>query len=326
MSRRRFCGNRGAGTGKGLGGVAKNAFKIISPLYFFAFGRYNGRMKLYFLRKNPTETAAIAVLFAIGFFGLPYAEIGALFLKDALAAEIGGLLICRLVAAAFALTALIGLGLGGTLFPRGSGKEVLICAIPALCVAVNNLPIVALARGTAGVSASADLVALFALQCLFVAAFEELCFRGIVFPLLLQRFGAARKGRLAAAVVSSALFGALHFLNLLSGAPLGAVALQAGYSFLIGGMLAALLFSGGSVLLCALAHACYNFCGLIVPTLGFGEFHAVWNPPEIALTAAVGILVAVLIVWRFCRCRGDSAAELVRFSESAEELHARIRR
>lgn len=268
-------------------------------------------MKLLFLRKRPAETAFIALLFAVAAVGIPYVPLGRLFTADPEEAQAMGMSLCRLIAAGCFLIAICEMGLGGALERRAKCGSVLLCAVPAFVIAVNNLPILALANGSAGVNAPWQDVLLLAVQCLCVALFEEAAFRGTVFPLLLQHWGTMKKGRFTAVIVSSLLFALLHLLNFAEGG--AAVIAQVGYSFLIGGMLAALFFSGASVFLCATVHALYNFCGYLIPQCGYGDFWALWNAPTIAVTVLLSVAVAAFLLLRLWRDDGASAAHLVRF-------------
>lgn len=267
-------------------------------------------MKLRALRQDPSASALAVFLFAAGFAALPYLWLGEFFYADELRATLFGMLILRTFSAALAVICMKEMGFFALFFPRGRARSRMAALFAALVVCVNNLPIIALARGTAGVSAPAGTVVLFVFECLSVAAFEETAFRGIVFPLLCETFGEWRRGRFAAAILSSVLFGALHLLNLFSGGNAGATLLQAGYSALIGGMLCAVMFAGGSIFSCIALHAVYNVCGLLVPTVGFGGMWEVWNAPTIALTAVIGACATaffVLFVWRM---KGENARAL----------------
>lgn len=168
----------------------------------------------------------------------------------------------------------------------------------AFLVCLNNLPALALLSGAARVTAPAGTVLLFVLSCLAVAALEEALFRGLLLPLLLARMGRDRRGVFFAVLLSSALFGAVHFFNLAAGAALPAVLLQVGYSFLTGCMFAVLYLLGGGLLLPMVAHALYNFGGLLVPTLGAGTL---WDTPTVVLTVALSLLAAAALsraLWR----------------------------
>ncbi len=170
----------------------------------------------------------------------------------------------------------------------------LAALIPAVLVAINNFPIIALASGEASVTAGPVAICLFAIQCLLVGLFEETVFRGCVFAVILEKNRNSTRGIFISTLLSSLLFGGIHIFNLFVGAGVGSVVLQMGYSFLIGGMCAAVLLRTRNIWLCALIHAIYNFGGYLLPTLGAGS---AWNVPTIAITAVLGIAVLIHTVY-----------------------------
>lgn len=175
--------------------------------------------------------------------------------------------------------------------------------VAAFLVACNNLPIIPLLTGQAQVTAPLPDVLLFALGCLAVGLFEETAFRGFALPLALEVLKPTRKGRFLAVLISSVLFGCLHFLNLFSGAGIGPTLLQVGYSFLLGGLLGALVLATGRLLPAILCHTVYNFCGRLVPTCGTGE---IWDAPTVVITVVLSLAAAAVTL-------------LVLFDEGREE-------
>lgn len=266
--------------------------------------------RLIFLRKDPLTAAVIVCLFAVGLIGLPYETVGALLSNDPLKASLSGMIVCRAagLAAMLFLHRLIGFS-SGLLLRKGA----LLALLPALLVAVNNAPLIALFSGSVGVTAGAEQVILFALACVFVASFEELTFRGIVFPLLLSHFGAGKRKRTAAVLASSLLFGLMHLVNLVSGG-VGETFLQAGYTFLIGAMFAVVLLCTGDLAVCIVLHSVYNFGGMLVPTLGYGSFFDLWSIPAIAVTALIGAAAIVFYLFALLRLPDGCAERLYRLS------------
>ena len=182
--------------------------------------------------------------------------------------------------------------------------------IPCLLVALNNLPFIALIRGTASVAAPVGRIILLATSCLAVAAYEEIAFRGVLF-LSLCKSHRTKKGIFFSAVISSAVFGLFHLLNLIDGAGIGAVIMQIGYSFLIGGMCAVVLTACGSIFPCIILHAIFNFCGGLVPTLGAG-YETVWDAATIIITAALAMICAAILIIYLVR-RGDENINSIDF-------------
>lgn len=263
--------------------------------------------KMLYMRKTPIESALILYLLAAGLVLFPYQWLGNFFTQDEQLAGFLGLGILRIVFFGVMLLLSFHMGIRGALSPRKGGWKALFIALPALAVAVNNLPIVALARGTASVTGGAGQIAAFALQCIGVGLFEEMAFRGVIFPFVLGKTGTGKKGRFIAVLASSAAFGLLHLVNLLGGFS-GGVFLQVGYSFLIGCMLAVVMFCGGGVFTCAFIHAVYNFCGNIVYELGSGgAFGNIWSPEEIVLTAVVAVAAGVFFFFALAKSKPDYA-------------------
>jgi hypothetical protein len=174
------------------------------------------------------------------------------------------------------------------LIKRGLAKKLLWC-IPCFVVAVVNFPFSALISGSATIE-RADLIPLFALYCVAVGIMEEAVFRGLIQRIIQERLNQNRHRTLITVALSSAIFAVIHFMNLLEGADVGSTFLQVGYSFLIGGMLGTVLIKTENLWVCVILHALFDFGGLIVTYLGFGEFQDIifW-----ILTAIGGILCLI---------------------------------
>ena len=173
----------------------------------------------------------------------------------------------------------------------------MLFALPPFLVVVNNLPILSLLSGDAYVIHSAPVYWIwFALECLAIGLFEELAFRGVIFLLFAEKRRTTRKGLFWSLILTSAVFGAVHLLNVLMGAGIGGVILQIGYSFLIGAMCSVVLLKTRNIWLCVLLHAVYDFCGTLVPTLGGGSF---WDTPTVIFTALLAVATTVYLVYSF---------------------------
>ena len=207
--------------------------------------------------------------------------------------------VTRLIGAAVALIIMWYSSLGNVLkiSSKGLGRAILF-TIPCWIIAINNFPFIAILSGEAHITASAGDIAVYALQCLCVGLFEELAFRGCIFLLALDTHRKSSFDLFLAIVISSAIFGVVHLVNVIAGASIGSVILQIGYSFLIGGMCSVVLMKTGCIWHCVLIHAVYNFCGGVVPELGTG---VIWNTPTIILTVIVSVAVAAYIVQALLR-------------------------
>ena len=276
------------------------------------------KRRMLYMRSTPGQSAAILFLLAAGLALLPTQWLGELLSQSENIAQSLGLGIMRLVSCAVLLLLAWHMGIRHVWAPQGG--RALLFALPALVIAVNNLPIVALAQGTAGIE-DGVAVAAFALECVGVGLFEETAFRGIIFPFVLGATGTDRRGRFIGVLIASALFGALHLVNIFGNwGAAGAVLLQVGYSFLIGCMLAVCIFRGAGVWACALVHALFNFCGNVIYSgRGFGAFADVWCWQEVLLTAAVGVCAIAYFIWLLYRSPADAADKFAVFPPKKEE-------
>ena len=183
----------------------------------------------------------------------------------------------------------------------------LLVLLPSFAVAVNNFPILGYVQGRVWLERD-DLLWMFALECLLIGAFEELAFRGVFLPSLLERFGKDRKSFRWTVIASSGAFGLVHLANLLEGAGIGATLLQVGYSFLIGGMCAVVLLKTGNLLYCILIHGVYDFGGRFL-LVGAGSL---WDLPTVILTAVLAVAVTVWLTVVFLGLDVQDAERLYR--------------
>ena len=173
----------------------------------------------------------------------------------------------------------------------------LLFTVPPLLVVVNNMPILSLLWGDAYIIRSAPAYWIwFGLECLAIGLFEELAFRGVIFLSLAEKRHTTRKGLFWSLILTSAVFGAVHLVNVLMGAGIGGVILQIGYSFLIGAMCSVVLLKTRNIWYCVLLHAIYDFSGNLVPTLGGGTW---WDLPTVVFTVVLAVATTVYLVWQF---------------------------
>ena len=170
-----------------------------------------------------------------------------------------------------------------------------IWSLPCFMVAFINFPYSALANGTATIFRT-DLIWLYAIYTLFIAALEELIFRGIIYLLAKDYLKNNRHMPLLTVVICAALFSIFHLTNLFGGnVNVGYVFLQVVYTFLIGAMLTTTMLKLNNIWLCIVIHAIFNFGGQIIENLGAG------SPWEEALfwilTVSGGVLCAGHIIY-----------------------------
>ena len=115
----------------------------------------------------------------------------------------------------------------------------------------------------------------FVLANLLIGFTEELMFRGILFQGLRTHLTPVWT-----VIVSSLLFGSLHFANLLSGAPLAYTLLQVGFAAGLGFMLGALRLRGGAILPLMLFHAAWDFINTDIDILGTTQGQTAISDPN----------------------------------------------
>lgn len=175
----------------------------------------------------------------------------------------------------------------------------LLLFLPPLAVVINNFPIPALITGDAQILPHSTAVWVwFSLECLAISLFEEAAFRGVIFPMLAERRCKTKRGLLISILLTSAVFGLLHIVNLAQGAGIGAVVRQIGYSFLIGAMCSVVLIKTHNIWLCVLLHAVFDFGGKLIDTLGAGR---IWTLPAILITTILAVLTTLHLTWQFFR-------------------------
>jgi membrane protease YdiL (CAAX protease family) len=190
---------------------------------------------------------------------------------------------------------------------KKSRMKVLVCTLVPLAVVINNLPILGLLTGAAYITKPVNYVIIFAIEAISIGLFEEFAFRGVLLPFVLENRRKDRKSIFFATVLSSVAFGAIHLLNLFAGAGVGYVALQIGYSFLIGGMCAIVLLYTRCIWICVSLHAIYDFCGYLIPTLGDG---IIWDPITVAVTAVLGVVALIFMLLWFSKIDPSRVDEL----------------
>ena len=125
--------------------------------------------------------------------------------------------------------------------------------------------------------------------------FEECAFRGFFLIALLERYHKTRFQIWLTVLLSSILFGLMHLLNLAEGADFGSLMQQVGYSMLVGAMCAIVLMLTGNLWISVLLHAGFDFCGLLLPTLGHGTW---FYPATIWVTVGLVVLIGLYLVLR----------------------------
>lgn len=172
-------------------------------------------------------------------------------------------------------------------FPKSTRKQLLVL-LPGLIVAINNFPIIAAVSGRTVITESMGFILLFLLSCISIGFFEEVIFRGVLLPVLLQRFEQSQQGIFYAIVLSSMVFGIIHFVNLFAGASVVQTVLQVGYSFLMGMLFAVVFLKTHNLWYSVMLHTIYNIAGLFF--MSVGTVTNQFDVPTIILTTILALL------------------------------------
>jgi membrane protease YdiL (CAAX protease family) len=105
-----------------------------------------------------------------------------------------------------------------------------------------------------------ELLILFALSTFAVGIVEELAFRGTIFPLLIKSFKKTNRPILISALLSSLMFGLVHFINLFSQPEniIGIIS-QVFFATAIGVFFCGLMVRTENILIPCIIHALVNF-------------------------------------------------------------------
>lgn len=178
----------------------------------------------------------------------------------------------------------------------GGGIKGFLLCVPAFLVALDNFPFLPLVCGDLAFNGAIGGLFPYVLYCLSIGILEETIFRGTIFPLFLYKFQHDKKGAFWAVAASSAIFGAMHLLNLFGGfSPM--VFLQVGYSFLIGCMCATALLFSGNIIVPIIIHALFDVGGFLTDS-GFCV-GTLWTTGNVILTAVLSVILAAAIVFAF---------------------------
>ncbi len=245
-------------------------------------------------RYAKTETKRmilIIVIYAIGAFSVPYVKIAELFGGSKVAEFLVGF-VCKSACAILPIYLISELAFKNMFKPqKGFLKGLLLC-IPAFIVAIDNFPILPQITGYMSINVQFFEGLAYVLFCLSIGLLEESIFRGNILPLFMYTFKRNKRGLFLSVVISSAIFGAMHLLNLFGGFS-AAVFLQVGYSFLIGCTCALAMLMTGNLLTAVAIHAIFDMGGFLSDYFGSGTL---WTTENIILTAVVSLICALALV------------------------------
>lgn len=243
--------------------------------------------------KSPIWHILIVLLFTLGLVSLPLNKLTDLFIQDKATSSMLAISVLRLVLSGIAIIFIVKYGFF-RIFKKSFNIKYYIFVIPALLVAVNNFPIIGTVKNAVEIYADSEHLALYVFYCFSVGVYEEITFRGLIFPLCYILLKDKKHGLFFSVALSSILFGLSHLMNLIAGQDIGATILQIGYSFLIGAMCGISLMATGNIYSAILLHFVYDVGGLILdPNLNVARGNQ-WDSLTITITAILGVIVALI--------------------------------
>lgn len=237
------------------------------------------------------------VLFKLG---KPLESMSVTLFADEVQKELFDDTIIRLVV--FGVFLVIARKLGLTRF-NGIGRDVVIKNKSVLLV-----PILFVAAGLKGnwqIYADAETVVLilFMLSVISTGLAEEVTMRGMVLPLLIYSRRVTKNSLYFGVIVSSMIFGLLHFFNLTSQPEnYGGITRQVIFATSLGIVFGALMLRTGNLFILAVFHGCINFL-LGHSVLGERtveelpeDIHIAENPDWVSWAGIIGIFFILLLI------------------------------
>ncbi len=253
---------------------------------------------VYYKDKNPYNFCFLIFLYAIGASSIPMLP-EQMFNILSLNLRLIVFFILKLLTVIFPLYIIKSIGYCRQFKFSNQFFKAVIVLFPFLIVCINNFPLVAILCGSAKLEGLGITYLYYAILCFSIAVFEEIIFRGVIYQVIRER-----KKDFWAIIISSIIFSLAHLVNAFT-LNFGALAMQLGYSFLIGAMCSVAYKFSGSIYLPIFLHFIYNFGGLLTNyNLVSGN---IWNTASIAVTAILAVAtIAYALAIFFIREKNES--------------------
>ena len=246
-------------------------------------------------KKDTVGMVITLIIYAIGAVSVPYVKLAA-WLGGGKVLEWYLAFVFKIICSVLPVYLIFQFGFGKAITGFLGGRKGFLMCLPAFAVAINNFPFIPLICGDMSFNGAIGELFPYILYCFSIGVMEEVIFRGNVLPLFMYKFGRGKKGLFFAVVTSSAVFGAMHLLNLFGGfSPL--VFLQVGYSFLIGCMCALALLFSGNIIVPVVIHALFDVGGFLIDS-GFCS-GTLWTNANVIFTAALSVALAATLIFCF---------------------------
>lgn len=270
-----------------------------------------------FSKETPWRFIAVVLLYAIGAASFPISIFYKIF-GESRAAVCFSAFLARAVCCILPVWLLFEIK-AKKLFSGKRFFKGFLFVLPFYIVAINNFPFLPLFSGDASwiYDESGEFalsVICYVFMCVAISALEETVFRGVIFVTLLRKFcnsnqteSEKKKGEFWSIIISSALFGCAHLVNVFAGANVGATLLQVGYSFLIGCMCAFAMLKSGNFYHAVALHAVFDVGGLLIEKEFIGG--VIWTTENMILTAVIGVIAAIYAIIVFIKGKNSALTD-----------------
>ena len=261
-----------------------------------------------FSTEKPWQFAIVAILYVVGAASFP-TTVFSFIPMNAKNIELFGVALSRSLCSVLTVWLMFEIKTD-KLITHGISVKNFALSLPFFIVALNNIPFFPLLLGDASISdGNVFTVGLYLLACLGGVILEETAFRGIVFPVFLRKYD-NKKYRVFLAVLISSVLG---------GASVGAVIMQAGYSFLVGGMCAMSEYLCGNIFIPISLHFIFNIGGLALRYKMISG--KIWTPLTISLTAVIAVAATVYtVVILFAGKKCETMFERIKYIPENENI------
>lgn len=257
-----------------------------------------------FSTQTPWQFVITIIIYTIGAVGVPE-SIFTFFLGESQLAGIIAHGLVRLICSILPIWLVFEIKLSKILSVKDLFVSFIVI-IPFLFVVINNFPIWPLVTNDLSIIVKDKILWLFYIFATFFAVFlEEITFRALIFPAICRIFNSHKYRNFLSVVISSSLFGVVHLFNLLTGASIGPVLMQIGYSFLIGAMCAIAFLKTGSFYNSVLLHFIFNLGGLLADYKFISG--TIWTNLNVVITAVLAVIVIIYAVYLifFTKTKGE---------------------
>ena len=243
---------------------------------------------------SPWQFVLVMLMYLVGAVGFPI-SIFTWLIKGYPSADLVGIFFARIICCILPIYLIFSLKLKQILAFKGIFNKFIII-IPFILVAINNFPIISIYTNNAIFTKQNWHEWLFYVLAIFGGVLlEEVTFRGLILPTLYRKLKGKKHDAFLSVLYSSLLFGGAHIVNLLITGNVGAVVMQMGYSFLIGGMCAIAFIKTGCFYNAVILHFIFNFGGMLFNYKMISG--TIWDLATIIITAVLAILVIIYAIY-----------------------------